>query len=301
MQDAVVVLRDAEPEIPDALSDRAADSWEPLLAIADLAGGDWPERARRAALTLSAGPVEEDGDMGLRLLADCRVVFDTKKVSRIKTRQLIKALAEEETMPWGDFAGTQKRITAHGLAKLLQPFGIRPSKWRQGIKAGIRGYERASFEEPWERYLSVSSSFTTTSETPQPPQSSQDAAFSHFSEPPQNPFVADAENGANADGTRVVADVAVQTPVEGGKKTGNTDGEASNDSAKPCRACGGGRFWSQVPGHLCCAGCHPPGDEAPVRLWWVRRTSGRWLALRPPGQGGRFTVRDPGQLRGGSL
>src|SRR5436853_1249408 len=39
----------AEPGIPADLNDRAADIWEPLLALADLAGGEWPQAARAAA------------------------------------------------------------------------------------------------------------------------------------------------------------------------------------------------------------------------------------------------------------
>jgi hypothetical protein len=69
-------LADARPERPRALGDRAGDSWEPLLAIADLAGGDWPDEARLAALTLS-GAVEaaEGHSNGVRLLADARTIF----------------------------------------------------------------------------------------------------------------------------------------------------------------------------------------------------------------------------------
>ena len=65
-------LRKAEPDMP--VEDRAADTWEPLVAVADLAGGDWPARARRAALALTA---EDDSDttLGARLLADLRDVF----------------------------------------------------------------------------------------------------------------------------------------------------------------------------------------------------------------------------------
>ena len=36
--------RRAEPAMP--LEDRAADTWEPLIAVADLAGRDWPDLAR---------------------------------------------------------------------------------------------------------------------------------------------------------------------------------------------------------------------------------------------------------------
>ena len=33
---------DPWPELPPGVDDRPADVWEPLIAIADLAGGDWP-------------------------------------------------------------------------------------------------------------------------------------------------------------------------------------------------------------------------------------------------------------------
>jgi len=53
--DNIATLAAARPELPDELGDRAQDVWEPLLAIAELAGGDWPERARTAAVALSSG------------------------------------------------------------------------------------------------------------------------------------------------------------------------------------------------------------------------------------------------------
>jgi Protein of unknown function (DUF3631) len=40
--------------LPDELSDRARDNWEPLLAIAECAGPVWVQRATAAALKLSA-------------------------------------------------------------------------------------------------------------------------------------------------------------------------------------------------------------------------------------------------------
>ena len=44
----------AVPDMPDGIADRDADVWEALLAVADAAGGDWPERARVAAVALVA-------------------------------------------------------------------------------------------------------------------------------------------------------------------------------------------------------------------------------------------------------
>src|SRR5581483_9320082 len=64
------VLADADPELPDVLGHRAAEGWEPLLAIADVAAGAWPQRARSAACALSGTP--EDGQEvghGAQLLA----------------------------------------------------------------------------------------------------------------------------------------------------------------------------------------------------------------------------------------
>src|SRR5207249_2112173 len=63
----------AQPEIPEDLNDRAADIWEPLLALADLAGGDWPEKARKAALGLTA-IAQEESPIGA-LLLDLMIMF----------------------------------------------------------------------------------------------------------------------------------------------------------------------------------------------------------------------------------
>ena len=51
-------LKSSDPPIPATLHDRAADNWEPLLAMADIAGGDWPSLARKAAQRLT----ETDSD-----------------------------------------------------------------------------------------------------------------------------------------------------------------------------------------------------------------------------------------------
>jgi len=79
-------LRDIEPPSPvelEEVGDRAADTWDSLLAIADVAGGDWPRRARAAALVLAgvrdeddnATAVSMDGDDELELLADIRAIL----------------------------------------------------------------------------------------------------------------------------------------------------------------------------------------------------------------------------------
>ena len=63
------------PDMPDGIEDRAADVWEPLLAVADLAGGAWPHRARVAAVALVAHSSDPARSLGLCLLADVRATF----------------------------------------------------------------------------------------------------------------------------------------------------------------------------------------------------------------------------------
>jgi Protein of unknown function (DUF3631) len=144
-------LRAARPELPEELDDRAWDYWEPLLAIADLAGGDWPGRARRAAVELSSGEGREDDSMSMRLLADLREVFTATGAERFRTSDLIDRLAEVEESPWGDWFG--KPISAQALSKLLRPYRIKTLPvWVDGKT--VRGYKREQFVEAWNRYLS---------------------------------------------------------------------------------------------------------------------------------------------------
>src|SRR4051812_45504895 len=78
-----------EVPVPDELNDRAADSWEPLLAIADAAGGRWPVRGRQAAVALS-GEEEGQASVGMRLLAEIRDVFDDDH--HLPTAELLRRL-----------------------------------------------------------------------------------------------------------------------------------------------------------------------------------------------------------------
>jgi hypothetical protein len=143
-------LQQAEPGLPDELGDRAADVWEPLLAIADRAGGEWPQRARQAALSLSTKQASEDDSLGVRMLGDVRSVFLQRNEERIFTAELLDELAQIDDAPWGDWYG--KRIPPRKMADLLRPFGIRPKTIRIG-ETTKSGYERGWFADAWGRYL----------------------------------------------------------------------------------------------------------------------------------------------------
>jgi hypothetical protein len=159
-QAALPDLEAARPDIPEALNDRAEEAWEPLLAIAELAGGAWPERARRAALELSAAGEAEDEALGPWLLRDIRDVFDARGVDRLSSADLAAALNEIETSPWGDIRG--RSLDARALARRLRHFGVRPRKVRLDDERTLQGYRLEDFEDAFARYLGTSERNTGT-------------------------------------------------------------------------------------------------------------------------------------------
>jgi hypothetical protein len=148
----VETLRDARPEIPEQLSDRQADCVEPLLAIADLAGGDWPARAREALIELCAHAQADDQSDGVRLLADVRQIFNERAVDRLSSEDLVGELVGIETSPWAEWS-RGKPLTKVKLARMLGRFGIAPGTIRVQ-ESTPKGYYRRDFDDAFSRYLS---------------------------------------------------------------------------------------------------------------------------------------------------
>jgi hypothetical protein len=141
-------VTEARPDMPDGISDRNADVWEALLAVADAAGEAWPERARVAAVALVALSKESTPSLGIRLLADLRKAFGDAAV--LSTEQLLRELIALDESPWGDLKG--KPLNDRGLASRLKPYEIKPKVVRIG-DATFRGYTREDFHDAWKRYL----------------------------------------------------------------------------------------------------------------------------------------------------
>jgi hypothetical protein len=135
--------------MPAEIVDRDADVWEALLAVADLAGGDWPDRARVTAVTfvtLLAGSQAET--IGVRLLTDLRSIFADEVV--LFTDVVLKRLASIEESPWGDWNG--RAVDARWLSQHLRKYGVGPRSVRIGDRAA-KGYSRADLADPWMRYV----------------------------------------------------------------------------------------------------------------------------------------------------
>ena len=157
-------LRVIDPDMPTALNDRAADNWRPLVAIADVVGGVWPEKARAAALALSGK--EADDSPAVDLLQDMKEIFATRSEDRLPTTAILNDLHALEERPWPEWRNG-KPITARQLARLLAPFGIAPTTFRTKSGTTPKGYLKASFSEIWARYLSLSATVQQTPETSQ--------------------------------------------------------------------------------------------------------------------------------------
>jgi hypothetical protein len=142
--------RNVDPVMPDGAYNRVADNWRPLLTIADLAGGEWPQRAREAFAAMQA---ETDEDSrGALLLSDVRDILTAREVDRIASADLLAALVEIEARPWSEFGRSGKPMTANALARMLKGFGIGTTQARIGSK-NLHCYLRSSFDDAFARYL----------------------------------------------------------------------------------------------------------------------------------------------------
>jgi hypothetical protein len=136
--------------LPAALDDRGQDNWEALLAIARLAGGEWPELAARAAVALQADRQTADDNAAVTLLGDLAGIL-TEDRPFVSTSEIIEELTKLDSSPWAEWTHG-KPISARGIARLLAPFGIAPERVRSGS-----GYSRRQFIDAWSRYCAVPS------------------------------------------------------------------------------------------------------------------------------------------------
>jgi hypothetical protein len=138
-------LRRARPSVPEGFYNRVACNWRPLLAVADLAGGDWPRLAREAAGALTG---KEPGTVYAETLAAIKTLFGDKE--RMFSEDIVRELHAIEGGPWAEWGRSGKPISQNALARLLKP--IAPETVRIGTEQK-KGYERHQFRGVFDRYL----------------------------------------------------------------------------------------------------------------------------------------------------
>lgn len=138
-------LTKAQPDMP--VEDRAADTWEPLVAVADVAGGHWPATARAAcsALVSRAAEADEDQSLAVKLLADVRDIFDQRATMFLPSAELVNELRKIDDSPWNDFD-----LSPRKLAYRLKDFGIKPERVGH---AAVRGYRLETLHDVFQRYI----------------------------------------------------------------------------------------------------------------------------------------------------
>lgn len=199
----IPVVADAWPDMPAGVEDRPADVWEPLLAIADAAGGDWPDRARAACVELVKVAESRDASLGVRLLGDLREVFGD--ADTLPTEAILTRLHDLDEAPWGDLRG--KPMDARGLARRLRQYDVRSKTVRVG-DATPKGYSRTDLHDAWTRYL------------PHPPESATSATRA-------TPQVSGPETVSDCGG-------------RGGTAPANaTEKQCADQACVGCGACGG--------------------------------------------------------------
>ncbi|WP_329119319.1 DUF3631 domain-containing protein [Streptomyces sp. NBC_01465] len=140
-----------EPDLP--VEDRAADTWEPLVIVADLAGGAWPRLARIACARMVAAEVaaEEDHPSGARILADIRRIYAGRgEPESLTTEELLFLLRQDAESPWVEWG--RRGLDARDLSGLLREYGIKSGNVRIADGTQRKGYMRNKFLDPWRRY-----------------------------------------------------------------------------------------------------------------------------------------------------
>jgi len=239
-------LRDARPTGLDTLGDRQREVSRPLLAIADEAGKEWGERVRDALVRLFTARADEpDINIRIRLLHDMRDVFGENQ--RISSKEAVARLGADADAVWSSWGRSGKPINQSQLAKQLVNFGVTPRVQRNDDDTRLRGYDRAHFEDLWERYPKPAS-------TPTPPFQSVTTVTTPInidenaiSRPYQESFCHGLKNAPDPHEQRTVTPVTVQKGGMGIEGVGAA-----------CPVHHENTTWWQLPdGSLVCQRCHP--------------------------------------------
>jgi uncharacterized protein DUF3631 len=150
--DNATVLKDAKPIMPLGLNNRAAANWKLLLAIAELAGGDWPDRAHEAAERLNRSGSKLSA--GVRLLAAFKSYFTETATAEVTSEDMVRDLVADPADFWIDY-NRGGPITQRQIADLLDQYEIDPVSLHPTKREDFsrQGYKLSQFPDAFARFL----------------------------------------------------------------------------------------------------------------------------------------------------
>jgi hypothetical protein len=299
--DNLDALRVADPDLPATLHDRAKDNWRPLVAIADVAGGNWPELARKAIVALTSGQLDEE-EAAVLLLEDLYHIFTEGKLAAITCKELAIRLHDREERPWRSWGRQEKPINSRQMGVILRPFGIIAKTVHPKGQPAANGYTFAQCADAFARYLPFQTVQPCTgsndaatkpsqtvphdpAQTVQPCTGSNDADFDE-EEPCSGSnealstvstnFTPASINGVHGctvleENPGTVSTARIPASMNGvhGCTVSTTPREEETSPTVvdtwptiPCALCGGTERWNDE-GTLRCVRCWPPGPPAP--------------------------------------
>ena len=157
--DVSMRLGSMDPDVPESLNDRQQDNARAICAIADIAGADWPATIRGALIGLAQQIDNDPQSAGVLLLRDIAEILETRKGDGIGSAELCDTLCALEDAPWAEWRRGLP-ITTRGIAKLLKPFGIHPTRDRSN-----RFYRLMDIKDAIDRYVTDTPVLSDTSVT----------------------------------------------------------------------------------------------------------------------------------------
>lgn len=131
---------------------RLADKWTPLFGIAKIAGGDWPEKVKKA---LYGHADLSEPSKALELLQDVKKIVPFN--GHIFTENLIDKLCVLDDAPWAEYNfkgwnADEKRISSRQLSYLLKKYGLKP-KTVKIAGVSLKGYKSDNLQRAFKRYI----------------------------------------------------------------------------------------------------------------------------------------------------
>lgn len=217
------------------VEDRAADVWEPLITVADKAGGRWPALAREAAafMVSEAETESEESSLNIKLLADIRDVFEDQCADFLASAKVCELLRGIDESPWSQFDMNPSKL-GHRLREYGIKTGHNPAKT-------MRGYRRIDFLDAWERYVPSTKASEAVPSRPQ--VADQHERRDTFRTP--DTFKASEETKASQ-----------HNPMSEGVWTGSDTFGRDTHGQQGCERCSAPIY---RPGETVCAACSPTG------------------------------------------